>query len=65
LDLPSPSPSWLLSLGPAHLSFELPSHSCSGLRVRFLRISGPPGPPGPAQRWVRYLTHSDSYVLRI
>ncbi|NWV59976.1 AP4M1 protein, partial [Malurus elegans] len=51
LEMTSPSPSWRLSLGPAHLSFELPSLSCSGLRLRFLRISGPPG-LGPAQRWV-------------
>ncbi|XP_071275197.1 AP-4 complex subunit mu-1 isoform X5 [Agelaius tricolor] len=49
-----------LELGPAHGSFQLPAHSCSGLRVRFLRLQGPPG-----QRWVRYLSHSDSYVLRL
>ncbi|NXY27189.1 AP4M1 protein, partial [Atrichornis clamosus] len=53
-----------LDLGAANASFELPSQTLSGLRLRFLRISGPPGPP-PAQRWVRYLTHSDSYVLRL
>ncbi|NXT69623.1 AP4M1 protein, partial [Chaetops frenatus] len=66
LELSCPVPAWHLELGPAHASFELPALSCSGLRVRFLRLSGPPGPgPGPAQRWVRYLTHSDSYVLRL
>ncbi|NXS29908.1 AP4M1 protein, partial [Pomatostomus ruficeps] len=64
LELASPVPAWRLELGAAHGSFELPSWSCSGLRVRFLRLSGPPGPP-PAQRWVRYLTHSDCYVLRL
>ncbi|XP_030826460.1 AP-4 complex subunit mu-1 isoform X2 [Camarhynchus parvulus] len=60
LEVPVLGPSWRLELGPAHGSFELPAHSCSGLRVRFLRLSGPPG-----QRWVRYLSHSDSYVLRL
>ncbi|NWI46207.1 AP4M1 protein, partial [Picathartes gymnocephalus] len=60
LELSCPVPAWRLELGAAHGSFELPSQSCSGLRVRFLRLSGP-----PAQRWVRYLTHSDSYVLRL
>ncbi|NXC61531.1 AP4M1 protein, partial [Aleadryas rufinucha] len=64
LELSSPVPAWRLELGPAHGSFELPSQTLSGLRVRFLRLSGPPG-PAPAQRWVRYLTHSDSYVLRL
>ncbi|NXU39279.1 AP4M1 protein, partial [Drymodes brunneopygia] len=64
LELCSPVPAWHLELGPAHGSFQLPSLSCSGLRVRFLRILGPPGSP-QAQRWVRYLTHSDSYVLRL
>ncbi|NWS90493.1 AP4M1 protein, partial [Toxostoma redivivum] len=64
LDVSSPGPAWRLELGPAHGSFELPAHSCSGLRVRFLRLSGPPG-AAPAQRWVRYLTHSDGYVMRL
>ncbi|NXO96071.1 AP4M1 protein, partial [Certhia brachydactyla] len=62
LDLASPGPAWRLELGPAHGSFQLPAQSCSGLRVRFLRLSGP---AGPAQRWVRYRSHSDSYVLRL
>ncbi|XP_058678981.1 AP-4 complex subunit mu-1 [Ammospiza caudacuta] len=60
LEVPCLSPCWRLELGPAHGSFELPAHSCSGLRVRFLRLSGAPG-----QRWVRYLSHSDCYVLRL
>ncbi|NXF93927.1 AP4M1 protein, partial [Eubucco bourcierii] len=59
-----PGPGALLELGPAALSFELPGVTCSGLRVRFLRAPGG-GPGGAPQRWVRYLTHSDSYVLRL
>ncbi|NWW13410.1 AP4M1 protein, partial [Oreocharis arfaki] len=61
LEVSCPVPAWRLELGPAHGSFELPALTLSGLRVRFLRLSGPLGPP-PAQRWVRYLAHSDSYV---
>ncbi|NWZ16952.1 AP4M1 protein, partial [Agelaius phoeniceus] len=60
LEVPVLRRCWRLELGPAHGSFQLPAHSCSGLRVRFLRLQGPPG-----QRWVRYLSHSDSYVLRL
>ncbi|NWH68866.1 AP4M1 protein, partial [Geococcyx californianus] len=52
----------LLALGPAAMAFELPERTSSGLRVRCLRVRGPPGPP---RRWVRALTHSDSYILRL
>ncbi|XP_052631011.1 AP-4 complex subunit mu-1 isoform X2 [Harpia harpyja] len=62
LEVPGLSRASLLELGPANLAFELPAHTCSGLHVRFVRL---PGPTGPPQRWVRYLTHSDSYVLRL
>ncbi|XP_072704743.1 AP-4 complex subunit mu-1 isoform X2 [Ciconia boyciana] len=61
LEVPGLSRASLLELGPANLAFELPAHTCSGLHIRFVRL---PGPAGPPQRWVRYLTHSDSYVLR-
>ncbi|NWS23309.1 AP4M1 protein, partial [Pachyramphus minor] len=64
LEVPTLSPGWPLELGAANASFELPAQTSSGLRVRFVRLSGPPGTP-PALRWVRYLTHSDSYVLRL
>ncbi|NXW25722.1 AP4M1 protein, partial [Circaetus pectoralis] len=62
LEVPGLTRASLLELGPANLAFELPAHTCSGLHVRFVRL---PGPAGPPQRWVRYLTHSDSYVLRL
>uniref|UniRef100_A0A674HVX2 AP-4 complex subunit mu-1 n=1 Tax=Taeniopygia guttata TaxID=59729 RepID=A0A674HVX2_TAEGU len=60
LDLPSLGRAWRLELGPAHASFELPGLSCSGLRVRFLRLL-----PGTAPRWVRYRSCSQHYVLRL
>ncbi|XP_062262815.1 AP-4 complex subunit mu-1 [Platichthys flesus] len=53
----------LLEVGPVGLSFELPKVTATGLQIRFLRLS--PVQPGPAQRWVRYVTHSDSYTLRM
>uniref|UniRef100_A0A4W3HZZ4 MHD domain-containing protein n=1 Tax=Callorhinchus milii TaxID=7868 RepID=A0A4W3HZZ4_CALMI len=50
-----------LEVGPACLSFELPMTTCSGLAIRFLRVSGLQAP----HRWVRYLTHSQSYMVRL
>uniref|UniRef100_A0AAR2LIE9 AP-4 complex subunit mu-1 n=1 Tax=Pygocentrus nattereri TaxID=42514 RepID=A0AAR2LIE9_PYGNA len=53
----------LLEVGPVSMSFELPKQTCTGLQIRFLRLS--PTQPGMSQRWVRYVTHSDSYTIRI
>uniref|UniRef100_A0A8C5K614 AP-4 complex subunit mu-1 n=1 Tax=Jaculus jaculus TaxID=51337 RepID=A0A8C5K614_JACJA len=54
-----------LGLGPASLSFELPRHTCSGLQVRFLRLSFRPCGNANPHKWVRHLSHSDAYVIRI
>ncbi|XP_017653449.1 AP-4 complex subunit mu-1 isoform X2 [Nannospalax galili] len=54
-----------LGLGPASLSFELPRHTCSGLQVRFLRVSFSPSGNANPHKWVRHLSHSDAYVIRI
>ncbi|XP_007534885.1 AP-4 complex subunit mu-1 [Erinaceus europaeus] len=54
-----------LGLGPASLSFELPRHTCSGLQVRFLRLTSRPGTSAIPHKWVRHLSHSDAYVIRI
>uniref|UniRef100_A0A3Q2CQX0 AP-4 complex subunit mu-1 n=1 Tax=Cyprinodon variegatus TaxID=28743 RepID=A0A3Q2CQX0_CYPVA len=53
----------MLELGPVALTFELPKLTATGLLIRFLRLT--PVQPGTPQRWVRYVTHSDSYVIRI
>ncbi|XP_048691004.1 AP-4 complex subunit mu-1 isoform X1 [Caretta caretta] len=63
LEVPGLSSSSLLEVGPANMSFELPMHTCSGLQIRFLRFTAPPA--GLPHRWVRYVTHSDSYVIRL
>uniref|UniRef100_UPI003AAC1A4E AP-4 complex subunit mu-1 n=1 Tax=Centroberyx gerrardi TaxID=166262 RepID=UPI003AAC1A4E len=63
LEVPGLSSASMLEVGPVGLSFELPKFTASGLQIRFLRLS--PVQPGPAQRWVRYVTHSDSYCIRV
>lgn len=63
VEVPGLSSASMLEVGPVGLSFELPKWTATGLQIRFLRLS--PIHPGPAQRWVRYVTHSDSYIIRI
>ncbi|XP_013885509.1 AP-4 complex subunit mu-1 isoform X2 [Austrofundulus limnaeus] len=63
LEVPGLSSASMLEVGPVGLSFELPKYTATGLQVRFLRLS--PIQPSPSQRWVRYVTHSDSYIIRI
>ncbi|XP_048839591.1 AP-4 complex subunit mu-1 isoform X1 [Brienomyrus brachyistius] len=63
LEVPGLSAASLLEVGPVSMSFELPKHTCTGLQIRFLRLT--PVQPNPSPRWVRYVTHSDSYTIRI
>ncbi|XP_076875552.1 AP-4 complex subunit mu-1 [Brachyhypopomus gauderio] len=63
VEVPRLSSASFLEVGPISMSFELPKYTCTGLQVRFLRLS--PTHPGLSQRWVRYVTHSDSYTIRI
>ncbi|XP_067288882.1 AP-4 complex subunit mu-1 [Pseudorasbora parva] len=63
VDVPGLSSASLLEVGPVSMSFELPKQTCTGLQIRFLRLS--PTQTGLSQRWVRYVTHSDSYTMRI
>ncbi|XP_035682008.1 AP-4 complex subunit mu-1-like [Branchiostoma floridae] len=58
------TPSSRLELGPVSLNFELPMYICSRLQIRFLRLFDHEQSYVP-YRWVRYVTHSDSYVIRI
>eukprot|EP00041_Stephanoeca_diplocostata_P004609 m.47741 g.47741 ORF g.47741 m.47741 type:complete len:447 (-) comp15235_c0_seq1:217-1557(-) len=50
-------------IGPISLDFEVPMYVCSGLSIRFLRVVERGRNYSPF-RWVRYITHSDSYVTR-
>eukprot|EP00039_Didymoeca_costata_P001126 m.49951 g.49951 ORF g.49951 m.49951 type:complete len:448 (+) comp10641_c0_seq1:128-1471(+) len=53
-----------MEVGPVSLDFEVPMYVCSGLAIRFLRVLER-GRNYVPFRWVRYITHSDSYVFRI
>ncbi|KPP75855.1 AP-4 complex subunit mu-1-like [Scleropages formosus] len=50
VEVPGLSAASLLEVGPVCMSFELPKHTCTGLQIRFLRLS--PAQPGPSQRWM-------------
>lgn len=63
LEIPRLGTTSLLEVGPVSMSFELPMHTCSGLQIRFLRLSALE--PVLPHRWVRYVTHSDSYIIRV
>ena len=61
-------------MGPLALTFQIPTYSTSDLAVRYLQVIGTedahPRRPGEApsrnpHRWIRYLTKSSSYVVRI
>jgi hypothetical protein len=45
------------------IDFEVPMYVCSGLNIRFLNVTER-GRNYVPFRWVRYITHSDSYVFR-
>ncbi|XP_068130139.1 AP-4 complex subunit mu-1 [Hyperolius riggenbachi] len=53
----------VLDLPPVNLSFQVPSQTSSGLQIRFLRLRT--DLPIPIHTWVRYLTQSDSYSVRL
>lgn len=63
LEVPGLSSASLQEVGPVGMCFEVPKYTCTGLQIRFLRFT--PTQPGPLQRWVRYVTHSDSYTIRV
>jgi AP-4 complex subunit mu-1 len=47
------------------MDFEIPMYICSGLNIRFLRVFEHGGSGRNPHRWVRYITHSDSFVFRV
>lgn len=51
-------------VGPISLNFELPLFVCSKLQIKHLKITERDSMYTP-MRWVRYITHSDSYVTRV
>ncbi|XP_077992214.1 AP-4 complex subunit mu-1-like [Glandiceps talaboti] len=53
-----------MELGPISVDFEIPMYVLSHLQLRFLRVFDRDHSYVPL-RWVRYVTHSDSYVARL
>lgn len=50
-------------VGPINLQFTIPMHCASRLQVRYLQIMKSEKNYSP-YRWVRYVTMSNSYVVR-
>ena len=65
LEGPEEYASWSSAVGPASLSFEIPMHSLSGVSIQSLRIVDPGNRGYKPARWVRYVSHSDSYICRV
>eukprot|EP00033_Pygsuia_biforma_P005073 GCRY01005566.1.p1 GENE.GCRY01005566.1~~GCRY01005566.1.p1 ORF type:complete len:453 (+),score=111.96 GCRY01005566.1:196-1554(+) len=51
-------------IGPISMEFEIPMYVVSGIHIRFLRVFQGNKSILPS-RWVRYLTHTHSYVSRV
>ena len=51
-------------LGPIALEFEVSGFVCSNMQIRFLRVFDREHSYVPF-RWVRYITTSDSFVVKI
>eukprot|EP00003_Mantamonas_plastica_P030245 TRINITY_DN740_c0_g1_i2.p1 TRINITY_DN740_c0_g1~~TRINITY_DN740_c0_g1_i2.p1 ORF type:complete len:479 (+),score=170.79 TRINITY_DN740_c0_g1_i2:376-1812(+) len=51
-------------IGPISMEFEIPMYNCSNVNIRFLRVLERNKSYVP-YRWVRYITHSNSYVSRV
>jgi AP-4 complex subunit mu-1 len=47
------------------VDFEIPMYICSGMTIRFLRVFEQGMMARSPHRWVRYITHSDSFVFRV
>jgi len=55
----------LLEIGPISMAFEIPMHNTSDLEVKYLRVVDNSGSTkNPPNRWVRYISQSDSYACR-
>jgi len=51
--------------GPISLDFEIPMYNCSDVQIRYLRVIERNSKGYMPYRWVRYITHSNSYVCRL
>eukprot|EP00271_Cylindrocystis_brebissonii_P005862 TRINITY_DN18200_c0_g1_i2.p1 TRINITY_DN18200_c0_g1~~TRINITY_DN18200_c0_g1_i2.p1 ORF type:complete len:465 (-),score=75.64 TRINITY_DN18200_c0_g1_i2:341-1735(-) len=51
-------------VGPMNMTFSIPMYNASRLQVRYLQIMKKAKTYNPF-RWVRYVTHANSYVIRL
>ena len=51
-------------LGPIKMTFEVNNYMASSMYIKYLRIEGH-GQKKPPQRWLRYITQSNSYISRV
>jgi AP-4 complex subunit mu-1 len=56
-------PGTLREIGPISLDFEIPMHTCSGVTIKYLKVTER-GESYDPYRWVRMISQSRSYVCR-
>jgi len=64
LNLENTSGNYKKEVGPISLSFEIPMYLCSSFGVQYLRIADQNSTVVPF-KWVRTLTKSSSYIVRV
>ncbi|XP_065052428.1 uncharacterized protein LOC135681755 [Rhopilema esculentum] len=62
--LPGPGTSARQEIGPISVDFEIPMYVCSGLSIRYLKVNERNNLYTP-MRWIRLITHCDSFVQRL
>jgi len=64
INLPQAGRSARQEIGPISMEFEIPMYVCSGLNIRYLKVSERDNLYNP-MRWIRLITHCDSFVQRL
>jgi hypothetical protein len=52
-------------IGPIKMDFEVNNYTASNVFVKYLRGAGGFDQKKPPQRWLRYITKSNSYINRV
>jgi len=55
---------YMMRIGCFSLNFEIANYNCSGIQIKYLKVSERGRPINP-NRWIRYITYSNSYVCRV
>lgn len=64
INLPSVGPATRQEIGPISMEFEIPVYVCSGLSIRYLKVFEKNNLYTPL-RWIRTITHCDSFIQRL